>query len=97
MVLSMAWPAETLTDCPATAKKTTRPTPIINAAAVVDVRFGLRMAFSRARCPVTPRRDSGAPMSRLTGAAKVGTEEGHAHEHEQRAEARRRSGGCRRW
>jgi hypothetical protein len=33
----------------------TRATPMSSAAAVREVRLGLRMAFSRARRPVTPR------------------------------------------
>jgi hypothetical protein len=52
--------------------KPMRATPIISADAVAAVRFGLRMAFSRARFPVTPRRPgSGAPMARLSGRAMV--------------------------
>ena len=39
--------------------KPTRPTPIISAAAVAEVRFGLRMAFSRASVPVMPRSRDG--------------------------------------
>ncbi len=68
----MAWAADCLIDAPATAKNTTSPTPIINAEAVVAVRLGLRMAFSRASSPVMPMRARGAPMTRLTGEAKLG-------------------------
>jgi hypothetical protein len=51
----------------------TRATPIISAAAVAEVRLGLRMAFSRASVPDTPlRRGRGAPIMRLIGAARIG-------------------------
>ena len=43
-----------------TAAKTTRPTPIISAAAVRAVRAALRMALSRASAPLA-RHASGAP------------------------------------
>ena len=50
----------------------TRPTPIISADALAAVRLGLRMAFSRASLPVTPRsRGSGAPIARLSGSEIV--------------------------
>ena len=50
----------------------TRPTPIISADALAAVRLGLRMAFSRANWPVTPRsRGSGAPTARLSGSDDV--------------------------
>jgi hypothetical protein len=52
--------------------KATRPTPIIRADALAAVRFGLRMAFSRASAPVTPRAfGSGQPMNRLSGSDTV--------------------------
>ena len=51
----------------------TRPTPIISAAAVVDVRLGLRSAFSWASSPGTPPILAiGAPTSRLKGIAMNG-------------------------
>ncbi len=59
-------------DWPATAKNTISPTPIMRAEAVAEVRLGLRMAFSRARRPVTPNAASGVPSTRLTGPAKLG-------------------------
>ena len=53
--------------------KPTRATPIINAAAVDDVRFGLRIAFCRANVPLTPfRRGNGAPSTWLIGRARMG-------------------------
>src|SRR3954454_6773850 len=46
----------------------TRASPIISAAAVEAVREVLRVAFSRASCPVTPRRLSiGRPTSDAIG------------------------------
>ena len=52
--------------------KETRPTPIISAEALAAVRFGFRMAFCRASCPVTPRsQGSGAPTARLSGSEIV--------------------------
>ena len=53
--------------------KPTRATPIINAAAVADVRFGLRIAFCLASVPDMPfKRGSGAPITRLIGRARMG-------------------------
>ena len=66
----------------------TRPTPIISADALAAVRFGLRMAFSRASVPVTPRsRGSGAPITRLSGSDDGPAQDRHAEEDEQRAGA----------
>ena len=46
----------------------TRARPIISAAAVTAVRPGLRMAFSRARRPVSPvSRSSGRPTTEASG------------------------------
>ena len=64
---------EARAEAPNTVMNTTRPTPIIRADAVADVRLGLRVAFSRAMVPVMPRRrGSGAPSRRLTGRAPTG-------------------------
>ena len=50
----------------------TTPTPIISAEALAAVRFGFRIAFSRASSPVMPRsRGSGAPRTRLSGSEIV--------------------------
>ena len=51
----------------------TRATPIISAAAVLAVRFGVRIAFSRPNVPLTPpNRAIGAPMIRAAGRASTG-------------------------
>jgi hypothetical protein len=51
-----------------TATKTTRPSPTMSAAAVVAVRPGLRIAFSRASRPGSAnRRSSGQPMAPARG------------------------------
>ena len=53
--------------------KPTSATPIIRAAAVDAVRFGVRMAFSRPRAPLTPpNRAIGQPITRATGRASTG-------------------------
>ncbi len=53
--------------------KLTNATPIISAAAVDDVRFGLRIAFSRASVPAMPlTRGSGHPIILLIGRATTG-------------------------
>src|SRR6266516_631410 len=52
--------------------KQTRPTPIISADAAVAVRLGLRLAFSRAKPQVMPRRrGNGVAMNRLNGSETV--------------------------
>ena len=51
----------------------TTPTPTMSAAAVPEVRRGLRIAFWRASDPVTPRSHrSGVPMMPLAGRATTG-------------------------
>ena len=56
-----------------TVTNTTSASPIISAAAVVAVRPGLRMAFSRARRPVMPRRRSiGRPVTEASGRTSRG-------------------------
>ena len=51
----------------------TRATPIMSAAAVADVRLGLRRAFSWARCPAVPdTARAGMPSTRSTGRASTG-------------------------
>ena len=51
----------------------TSPTPIISAAAVAEVRLGLRMAFSRASRPEMPRtRGSGQARAPASGRATTG-------------------------
>jgi hypothetical protein len=53
--------------------KPTRATPIMRAEAVADVRFGLRLAFSRARRPVVPETAwIGAPSRCMRGPAITG-------------------------
>ncbi len=51
-----------------TEKKTTRPMPIMSAAAVTAVRPVLRVVFSRASRPdAPPPRLSGQPIARASG------------------------------
>ena len=86
--LSIALLIDAFVEATKMVMKPTRPTPIINAEALAAVRFGLRMAFSRASSPVMPRsRGSGAPITRLSGSDTVRPEDGHSEEHEQRAGA----------
>ena len=67
----------------------TSATPIISAAAVADVRFGFRFAFSSARRPVMPfTLRIGQPSTALIGRAIVGPEHRDADEDDERAEAR---------
>ena len=73
----------------------TRATPIISAAAVVAVRLGLRIAFSLARLPGTPRnRGNGAPITRLIGRAIVGPSTRDADEDGRRTESEQRHSGA---
>ena len=60
--LSSALVNESLSPVMSTAEKTTRPTPIISAAAVRAVRAALRTALSRASAPLA-RHASGAPTT----------------------------------
>ena len=61
---------DALAEAPKVVMKTTRPTPIMSAAAVDAVRFGLRIAFSRASEPdIPPKRARGQPMIRAAGRA----------------------------
>ena len=70
---SMAWSIEAVTDAAAMAMSPTRPTPIIRAAAVDEVRLGLRTVFSLARRPVMPRkRATGQPMTATNGPTRTG-------------------------
>ncbi len=55
-----------------TETNTTRPRPIISAAAVDAVRRGFRLAFSCPRRPVIPRRRAGAPIAVASGLATNG-------------------------
>ncbi len=60
-------------DAANTVMSPTSATPIMSAAAVADVRFGLRIAFSRAITPVTPLNFwIGMPSAPLIGAAIIG-------------------------
>ena len=60
-------------DAPNTVMRPTSATPIMSAAAVADVRFGLRFAFSRAIAPVMPLIFSmGMPSAPLSGEAIIG-------------------------
>ena len=55
------------------AARVTSVIPIMSAAAVAEVRRGVRLAFSRASLPGTlNRRANGQPMSRASGRAKSG-------------------------
>ena len=59
---------EALIEVPKTLKALTRARPIIRAAAVDEVRRGLRRAFSRLIRPtVPPRAANGAPITLSTG------------------------------
>ena len=70
--LSTAFSNDVLVEAAKMVMNDTRPTPIMSAVAVAAVRFGLRMAFSRARCPAMPRaRGSGQPIKRLIGSDTV--------------------------
>ena len=70
--LSIASLIDAFVDATKMVMKPTRPTPIISADALAAVRFGLRIAFSRASSPVMPRvRGSGAPITRLSGSETV--------------------------
>ena len=61
---------DVLSPLTSTAAKTTRPTPIISAAAVRAVRAAFRIALSRASAPLA-RQASGAPTMRASsGTAK---------------------------
>ena len=74
-----------------TATKTTSPMPTMSAAAVIAVRAGLRVAFSRASSPVVcPRRSSGQPTSAASGPHGVAGGHRDHDEHEQRAATHRR-------
>ena len=56
-----------------TVTKTTSARPIISAAEVTAVRPGLRIAFSRASRPVSPRsRSSGQPAIAASGRTRRG-------------------------
>jgi hypothetical protein len=56
-----------------TVMRPTSPTPIMRAAAVAEVRFGLRIAFSRASVPVMPLTFwMGMPNAPLIGPAMIG-------------------------
>ena len=68
--------------------KPTRATPIISAAAVAEVRLGLRMAFSRASVPDMPlTRGSGDAEHPAERPGEDRTEHGDAEEHQRHAEA----------
>ena len=93
---------DALVEAPRIEMNATRVTPIISAEAVAAVRFGFRMAFSRARLPATPRRRGrGLPSSQLTGRARTGPSTTVPTNTQQGAEAdqreRRRRTRRRRW
>ena len=72
----------------------TRATPIMRAAAVADVRLGLRMAFSRASVPDMPfRRGNGDPSTRLRGRARIGPSTATPRNTSRHAEADGHEGG----
>ena len=67
--------------------KPTSATPISSAAAVTEVRRGLRPAFSRASVPVMPLSVAiGEPIVALAQRAYSGPEHEHADEYPDRAE-----------
>ncbi len=69
----MVWLAELLMEAARMATTPTRVIPIIRAAAVADVRRGLRMALSRPSTAGSPkRRIRGMPITRAAGAATRG-------------------------
>ena len=73
-----------------TVMKATSATPIISAEAVAAVRFGFRVAFSRASVPAMPRnRGSGEPTIRANGPAMTGPRIAIADEHDERTQAHR--------
>ena len=64
---------EDLSEAANTVNRVTTPTPTSSAAAVAEVRRGLRMALRRASEPGTPRvRATGRPSRLLTGEATSG-------------------------
>ena len=66
----------------------TRATPIISAAAVAEVRLGLRMAFSRASVPRHAlQAGQGRAQHPAERAGQDRAEHGHAEEHQRHAEA----------
>ncbi len=70
---AMADSPEALNDAAMTATAAISATPIISAAAVDAVRRGLRIAFSLASRPGTPRRRaSGRPRAPATGRTSSG-------------------------
>ena len=71
--VSTALLIDALVDAANVAMKPTRATPIISAAAVDAVRFGLRIAFCRASEPlILVARRIGQPSSRAAGRASTG-------------------------
>ncbi len=71
--MSIAAPTDALADAPNTVMSATSATPIISAAAVADVRFGFRFAFSSASRPVMPFiLRIGRPSTALIGRAMIG-------------------------
>ena len=72
-VLSIASSIEPRRPAAKTATNETSASPIISAAAVAAVRPGLRIAFSRASRPGTPRRrSSGRPTTEASGVTSRG-------------------------
>ena len=70
---SIVLATELLSPAAKTVTNTTSASPIIRAAAVVAVRPGFRMAFSRASRPVRPRtRSKGRPVSEARGRTRRG-------------------------
>ncbi len=72
-VLSIASSIDPLRPAARIVTKETSASPIIRAAAVIAVRPGLRIAFSRAIRPETPRkRSSGLPTTEAIGRTSLG-------------------------
>ena len=84
----MIWLNDCFADAPMIDTKVTSASPIISADAVVAVRRGLRIAFSRASTPDVPRKRAGNP----TGHSRHRTRHQRAQhrdpdEHEERRDA----------
>ena len=83
-------------DAPITATSVIKARPIISADAVVAVRRGLRIAFSRASTPDMPRKRAGSqPSTRGHRPRDQRAEHGHADEHERRRDADERRAATR--
>ena len=88
---SMPVRSDALADAVKIATSDTRPSPITSAAAVDDVRRGLRAALPRASVPVTPSAaGSGPPEDPGQRPGQHRTHRDQAEEHDEDAEERHR-------